>query len=70
MDLNVVLVCVTAVIAAHCEGAMLRDEGRPVVKTDLELTASDSDSGNWTANLGDMEVRHKVTWHPAALVRD
>jgi hypothetical protein len=61
MDLKIKLLFVTAVIAAHCEGTMLWDEGRPVVKTDLELTASDSDSGNWAANLGDMEVGYKAT---------
>lgn len=62
MGVSIVLLCVTAAIAARCEGAMMWDEGRPVEKTDLELTASDSDSGNWTANLGDMEVRYKATW--------
>jgi hypothetical protein len=56
MGLNTVLLCVTAAIVAHCGGATVRDEGRPAVQTDLELTAYDSDSGNWTANLGDMEV--------------
>lgn len=61
MDVNIVLLCVTAAILAHCEGAILWDEGRPIVKTDLELTASDSDNGNWTADLGDMEVRYKAT---------
>ncbi|PNF42386.1 hypothetical protein B7P43_G02546 [Cryptotermes secundus] len=57
MELSFVLLCVTATIAARCEGAMIWHEGRPVEETDLELTASDSDSGNWTANLGDMEVK-------------
>jgi hypothetical protein len=61
MDLKTVLLFVTVVIAALCEGATLWDEGRPVVKTDLELRASDSDNGNWIANLGDMEVRYKAT---------
>jgi hypothetical protein len=58
MDVRAVLLCVAAVgVAASRDGATLKDEGSPAVKTDLELTASDSDTGNWTANLGDMEVR-------------
>jgi hypothetical protein len=59
MGVRTVLLCVALVIiAASSDGAILWDEGRPAVRTDLELTASDSDTGNWTANLGDMEVRY------------
>jgi hypothetical protein len=58
MRLSVVILFVAVVaIGAPCDGGTIGYDGRPAVKTDLQLTASDSDSGNWTANLGDMEVR-------------
>jgi hypothetical protein len=61
MDLSTVLLCVTVVWGVCCEGATLRDEARPFVETDVRLEASDSDTGDWTANLGDMEVQHEIT---------
>jgi hypothetical protein len=61
MGVRTVLLCVALVIVtASCDGATLWDEARPAVRTDLELTASDSDTGNWTANLGDMEVQDRA----------
>jgi hypothetical protein len=57
MGLHTVLLCVAVVTVAYYECAIIRDEVRPVVETDLQLTAADSDAGNWTANLGDIEVR-------------
>ncbi|XP_069695669.1 uncharacterized protein [Periplaneta americana] len=47
----VVVLCLSAAILGTCKAAVL-----PAEETDLELTADDTDSGNWTANLGDMEV--------------
>lgn len=57
MVLHTVLLGVTVAILAYSECEMIRDEVRPVVETDLQLTAADSDAGNWTANLGDIEVK-------------
>jgi len=51
---------VAVAVLTCCECAMLSHEARPVVETDLQLTAADSDSGNWTANLGDIEVRRRA----------
>lgn len=59
MGLRTLLLYVTVVGVTRCECAILSHEARPVVETDLQLTAADTDSGNWTANLGDMEVRHR-----------
>jgi len=59
MGLRTLLLYVTVAVLTCCECEMLSHEARPVVETDLQLTAADSDSGNWTANLGDMEVRQK-----------
>ena len=61
MVLHTVLLGVTVAILAYSECEMIRDEVRPVVETDLQLTAADSDAGNWTANLGDIEVRQQQT---------
>lgn len=57
MGLRILLLYVTVTVLTCCECEMLSHEARPVVETDLQLTAADSDSGNWTASLGDMEVR-------------
>jgi hypothetical protein len=57
MVISTALVCVAVVWGVCCEGATLSDEARPLVETDLRLEAPDSDTGDWTANLGDMEVR-------------
>ena len=59
MGLRTLLLYVTVAVLTCCECAILRHEARPVVETDLQLTAADSDSGNWTANLGDIEVRRR-----------
>lgn len=59
MGLRTLLLCVTVTVLTCCECAILRLEDRPVVETDLHLTAADSDSGNWTADLGDIEVRRR-----------
>jgi hypothetical protein len=60
MGLRTFLLYVLTVAAAtRCECAILGHEARPIVETDLQLTADDSDSGNWTANLGDIEVRRR-----------
>jgi hypothetical protein len=60
MGLRTLLFYVLTVAAVTCcECAILGHEARPIVETDLQLTAADSDSGNWTANLGDIEVRQR-----------
>jgi hypothetical protein len=50
-------ITVLIAVLACCECATLRDEVSPIVKTDLDLTAHNSEVGNWTADLGDMQVR-------------
>jgi hypothetical protein len=60
MGRRVLLLCVTvAGVMTCCACAILSHEARPLVETDLHLTAADTDSGNWTANLGDIEVRQR-----------
>jgi hypothetical protein len=59
MGLRALLLYVTVVGVTCCECAILSHEARPLVETDLQLTAADTDSGNWTANLGDIEVRQR-----------
>jgi hypothetical protein len=59
MGLRTLLLYVTVAGVICCECAILSHEARPVVETDLQLTAADTDSGNWTANLGDIEVRQQ-----------
>jgi hypothetical protein len=56
MGLGTFLLVVTVAVVTKCECAYLIHDTRPVVETDLQLTAADTDSGNWTANLGDIEV--------------
>lgn len=62
MGLRTLLLYVTVAVLTCCECAMLSHEARPVVETDLQLTAADTDSGNWTAKLGDMEVRQQEVY--------
>jgi hypothetical protein len=63
MDLRTLLLYVLTVAALKCcQCAILGHEARPIVETDLQLTAADSDSGNWTANLGDIEVGQTRIW--------
>jgi hypothetical protein len=56
MGVHAVVLCVVVATVSFCECAVIGDEAKPVVETDLHLTAADSDAGNWTANLGDIEV--------------
>jgi hypothetical protein len=56
MGLHTLLLFVTVAVVTNCACASIFHEFRPVAETDLELTAADTDSGNWTANLGDIEV--------------
>lgn len=60
MGLRTLLLSVAVAVVTYCECAMISHEARPIVETDLQLTAADSDAGNWTANLGDIEVRQKT----------
>ena len=43
-------------VVALCGAAIV-----PVEEADIQLTASDADNGNWTANMGEMEVWYTLT---------